>query len=169
MVKVLLRWDDGSALRRIVRVPLFSRSSSKMRALRCSYVLTAISFALPAHCCPSPLNHPVDQSPEVFSELAADLSPGAAIVSPGLPEHERWQAYKSPTYSAIVEVAVEEDVQKTVCVPPGCGRDGCSSANHARSASRINTATRSSPSTVPMAWSRPSRRCKGGSRYRSSI
>ncbi|KAK4113175.1 FAD-binding domain-containing protein [Canariomyces notabilis] len=55
---------------------------------------------------------------EIFSALASRLSPNASIILPGDPRmvsnHQRWQAYSAPTYAAVVEVAVEEDVKETV-------------------------------------------------------
>lgn len=140
-----------------------------MTTLRYLYILVAISFGLLVHGCSPPLTQPLDQSPAIFFELAKKLSPGAAIVTPG-PEHQRWSAYASPTYSIVVEVAEEEDVQKTVRVPfvSAMGLLDCSDSNPARSALRTSTATRSSRLMAPMAWFRPSQRCKEGSRYRLS-
>lgn len=86
-----------------------------MAFLRYLYIIAALSFELLGHCYCLQLNEPPDQiCLSTFSELAAQLSPDADIVSASYPEYERWQAYKPPTFSIIVEVAVEEDVQKTV-------------------------------------------------------
>ena len=100
-----------------------SSNPSTMATLRHIYILAALSFGLLAHGCSPPLTQPANQSPAIFFELEKELSPGAAVVTPG-PEHQRWSAYASPTYSIVVEVAEEEDVQKTVCAllsPPGDG------------------------------------------------
>lgn len=57
---------------------------------------------------------------DIFSQLASQLSPGASIILPDNPRfqtvHQRWQGYSEakPTYAAVVEVAVEDDVAKTV-------------------------------------------------------
>jgi FAD/FMN-containing dehydrogenase len=57
---------------------------------------------------------------DIFSKLASQLSPDASIILPDNPRfqtvHQRWQGYPEavPTYTAVVEVAVEDDVTKTV-------------------------------------------------------
>lgn len=57
---------------------------------------------------------------DIFSQLASELSPGASIILPDNPRfqtvHQRWQGYSEakPTYAAVVEVAVEDDVAQTV-------------------------------------------------------
>ena len=87
-----------------------------MALLHYLYIIAAFSFGLLGRCSDLQLIETHDQiCLGIFSELAAQLSPDADIVSPLRTEHQRWQAYKSPTYSVVVEVAVEEDVQKTVC------------------------------------------------------
>ena len=58
-----------------------------------------------------------DTDPSIFSQLAPQLSPGAAIILPDdalFSTHQRWQAYSSPTYSVVVEVATEADVGTVV-------------------------------------------------------
>ncbi len=63
---------------------------------------------------------PDGQSLDIFSQLAPQLSPGASIILPENPRfqtaHQRWQGYVEavPTYAAVIEVAVEDDVAKTV-------------------------------------------------------
>jgi len=55
---------------------------------------------------------------DAFRELRPQLSPGASLVVPSDPlfadASMRWQAYLRPTYSAVVEVATEADVQAVV-------------------------------------------------------
>lgn len=57
---------------------------------------------------------------DIFSQLAPQLSSGASIILPDNPRfqtvHQRWQGYSEamPTYAAVIEVAVEDDVAKTV-------------------------------------------------------
>lgn len=54
---------------------------------------------------------------DIFSELASRLSLGASVITtsdPLMQKHQRWQAYSSPTYTVVVEVSVEEDVQEIV-------------------------------------------------------
>jgi hypothetical protein len=66
-----------------------------------------------------------DQTPMLFSpelnisaELGERLSPNAAIfraTDPGWSKAIlRWNAFSPPTYTALVEVATEEDIQETV-------------------------------------------------------
>lgn len=56
--------------------------------------------------------------PNITKELGPLLSPGAAIVFPGSPEFlvatDRDNEEYPPTFSVIVEVATESDVQETV-------------------------------------------------------
>lgn len=86
-----------------------------MAALRYIYALSALSLGLLGNCSRLQSNEPNDRAcSRTFSELAEQLSPGAEIVSPYRPEYERWQSYKPPRYTVVVEVAIEEDVQKTV-------------------------------------------------------
>jgi len=60
----------------------------------------------------------VGRDTSIFSALASQLSPGASIILPDDPlftsRHQRWQAYSSPVYSAVVEVATETDVETVV-------------------------------------------------------
>ncbi len=64
--------------------------------------------------------YPDGRSWDIFSQLAPQLSPGASIILPENPRfqtaHQRWQGYSEamPTYAAVIEVAVEDDVAKTV-------------------------------------------------------
>ncbi|KAK4442734.1 FAD-binding domain-containing protein [Podospora aff. communis PSN243] len=53
----------------------------------------------------------------VFTDLASQLSYDAALILPDNPlmsDHERWQEYSRPTYSAVVEVANEGDVSTVI-------------------------------------------------------
>jgi hypothetical protein len=58
----------------------------------------------------------------VFDALRVQLSHDASIILPGdvlfQTSSSRWTAYSRPSYSAIVEVAGEEDVQATVSTWP---------------------------------------------------
>lgn len=105
---------------------LSSSHLSNMAVLPYAPIFAAILFQLLGHCCHLQAKNPVDQNSAIFSELAADLSSDAVIVSPRATEHQRWQAYASPTYSVVVEVAVEEDVQRTVrvCLAGSDGSNG---------------------------------------------
>lgn len=56
----------------------------------------------------------------IESELSPRLSPGAAIILPGNASFDSFEVRASspriePTFSAVVEVSTEEDVQHTVC------------------------------------------------------
>ncbi|PVH70236.1 FAD-binding domain-containing protein [Cadophora sp. DSE1049] len=89
-----------------------------MVAIRSVSVLAALAAALLVQGLSPSFEHVVDRGSNIFSELDAQLSPNASIILPADPLFQtagaRWQAYSRPTYSAVVEVAVEEDVQKTV-------------------------------------------------------
>ena len=56
--------------------------------------------------------------PDILGELGPQLSPNAAIVLPNNTQFanltERWAVYAPPTFQAVVEVAIDQDVQKTV-------------------------------------------------------
>ena len=55
----------------------------------------------------------LDGRDTIFAELAPHLSADAAIILStdlAFAKHQRWQAYSQPRYSAVVEVATEEDV-----------------------------------------------------------
>lgn len=89
-----------------------------MVAIRSVPVFAALAAALLVQGLSPSFEYLVDRGSDIFSELGAQLSPNASIILPADPLFQiagaRWQAYSSPTYSAVVEVAVEEDVQKTV-------------------------------------------------------
>ncbi|KAK4185322.1 FAD-binding domain-containing protein, partial [Podospora australis] len=63
-------------------------------------------------------NHHVRSDTDTLTKLSSLLSRNASIILPSNPRfttvHQRWQAYSKPTYSAVVEVATEEDVVVTV-------------------------------------------------------
>ena len=56
--------------------------------------------------------------PTVLSELGPRLSPNASIILPDAAEFDaattRWTEYQAPSFSAVVKVAIEKDVQETV-------------------------------------------------------
>jgi hypothetical protein len=89
-----------------------------MVAIRSVPVFAALASALLVRGLSPRFGYLVDRGSDIFSELGAQLSPNASIILPADPLFQttgaRWQAYSSPTYSAVVKVAVEEDVQKTV-------------------------------------------------------
>jgi hypothetical protein len=64
--------------------------------------------------------HPIHLSPrfDLSSELGRHLSPNAAIflsTDPGWVNATlRWNAFSAPTYTALVEVSTEKDIQETV-------------------------------------------------------
>lgn len=66
--------------------------------------------------------HELDDYDDFYSELRTQLSTNASLILPTDPLMDeasiRWQAYQRPTYSAVVEVAIEEDVQVTVSNRP---------------------------------------------------
>lgn len=90
-----------------------------MAALRYFYLFAVLAYVPLARTLSSKHEYIVGRESDsgIFSVLASQLSPGAAVILPDNPRmsvHQRWQAYSQPTYSAVVEVAVEEDVAKTV-------------------------------------------------------
>lgn len=60
--------------------------------------------------------------PNITTELGPSLSPGATINFPGSAEFQvatdRDNEQDPPTFSAVVEVATERDVQETVSICP---------------------------------------------------
>jgi hypothetical protein len=65
---------------------------------------------------------PLNLSPElnISAELGHRLSPNAAIFRPTDPGWSkailRWNAFSPPTYTALVEVSTEKDIQETVTI-----------------------------------------------------
>ena len=101
--KVETASDLYSSLFEILALP-------KMSLLISSFIrLVAIAFSLIHFSC---------AYPNITKELGPLLSPGAAIVFPGSPEFliatDRDNEEDPPTFSVIVEVATESDVQETV-------------------------------------------------------
>jgi hypothetical protein len=64
------------------------------------------------------LNFIFQAQPNVLAELAPQLSSNALVLVPENPLFKnaaiRWDLWSAPAFQAVVEVATEEDVQKTV-------------------------------------------------------
>ena len=78
-------------------------------------VITALTFRS------YEIGHSHDSS-RICSELGPRLSHSASIILPHSADFAaatiRWTEYQAPTFSAVVEVASERDVQETVSAPP---------------------------------------------------
>lgn len=69
--------------------------------------------------------HIFTKQPDIISRLGPQLSPNASILLPGSADFRnattRWQLYREPEIDVVVEVANDQDVQRTVSgtTPPG--------------------------------------------------
>jgi hypothetical protein len=94
-----------------------------MTILQFLYIVVGVASALllPDSGPRPELGYLVSRDSDIFSQLGNQLSPGASIIRQDDPRmqstYQRWQAYSMPTYSAVVEVTIEDDVQKTVRRP----------------------------------------------------
>jgi|SRR3569833_1600724 len=80
-------------------------------------VVTAVLSVIVASLNTESIN-PKDSNTDIFAELRPQLSQNATIILPGDLQMQaasvRWSSYSRPTYRAVVQVAVEDDVVKTV-------------------------------------------------------
>ena len=103
---------------------------TNMSAIQGFKIVKAILFVLYITTCASASSLLVGDKPDftyffprnqasISKELGPQLSKGAGIYLPHDASFniltDRWQRYKDPTISAVVEVATESDIQKTVC------------------------------------------------------
>jgi len=62
--------------------------------------------------------HIFTKQPDIVSRLGPQLSPNASILLPGSADFRnattRWQLYREPEIDVVVEVANDQDVQRTV-------------------------------------------------------
>ena len=62
--------------------------------------------------------HIFTKQPDIVSKLGPQLSPNASISLPGSADFRnattRWQLYREPEIDVVVEVANDQDVQRTV-------------------------------------------------------